>query len=79
MAESIADNVVPKIRAQRGCDRCVFFADSEQGEYGIVVLWESRQAADDAASVVGPVLMQAMGRANADPNIRLFETYEPKK
>lgn len=79
VAEAIADKVVPKIRAQRGCERCVYFADGEAGDYGIIVLWESRQAAEGAASVVGPVLMEALSQANAVPNIRLFDIYEPKK
>jgi hypothetical protein len=78
LEEEIANKVVPKIRVQKGCDRCEFFADYQGGDYGIVVLWESRQAADDAASVVGPVLMGELARANADPNIRLFDIYEPK-
>lgn len=79
MAESIADGVVPKIRAQKGCERCVFFADNAAGDYGIIVLWESEQAANEAASVVGPILMGSLSQANATPDIRLFDTYEPKK
>jgi hypothetical protein len=78
VAEGINAKVVPKIRAQRGCDRCAFFADSETGDYGIVVLWESREAAEAAASVVGPVLMGALTSVNATPDIRLFDVYEPK-
>ena len=78
-AESIADKVVPKIRAQKGCIRCEFFADHESGDYGIVVLWESRKAAVDASGVIGPVLMPAVASAGASPDIRLFDVYEPKK
>ncbi len=78
-AEAIADKVVPSIRAQKGCERCEFFADNENGDYGIIVLWTSKQAADAAASVIGPVLMRALAEANAAPNIRLFDVYEPKK
>jgi len=78
VAEGIADRVVPKIRAQKGCVRCEFFADHETGDYGIVVLWASRQAADAASSVIGPVLMPSLAAAKATPDIRLFEVYEPK-
>jgi len=77
VAEGIAAKVVPKIREQKGCDRCAFFADNITGDYGIVVLWGSREAAEEAASVVGPVLMGALASANAAPNIRLFDVYEP--
>ena len=78
-AEKIADKVVPTIRAQKGCDRCEFFADNEAGDYGIVVLWASEQAADAAASVIGPILMPALAEAKGEPNIRLFDVYEPKR
>ena len=78
-AEAIADQIAPAIRAQKGCDRCEFFADNEKGDYGIVVLWASKQAADAAASVIGPVLMPALAEAKATHNIRLFDVYEPEK
>jgi len=79
VAEAIADKVVPAIRVQKGCDRCEFFADNEAGDYGIVVLWTSKEAADAASSVIGPILRPALTEAKAAPNIRLFDVYEPKK
>ena len=77
-AEAIADKIVPAIRSQQGCDRCEFFADSETGDYGLVVLWASKQAADAAASVIGPVLRPVLADAKAPHNIKLFEVYQPK-
>jgi hypothetical protein len=79
VAEGIADKVVPAIRAQKGCIRCEFYSDNGAGDYGMIVLWESEQAADAAASVIGPILMPALAQANAKQTIRLFDTYEPKK
>jgi hypothetical protein len=76
-AEAIADKIVPAIRAQQGCDRCEFIADEAAGDYGIVVLWESKQAADAAALVISPILMPALAGAKGT-SIRLFEVYEPK-
>ncbi len=78
-AEAIADKIVPAIRRQKGCDRCEFFADDEAGDYGIVVLWASKQAADAASSVIGPFLLPALADAKAKSSIRLFDVYEPKK
>jgi hypothetical protein len=78
VAEAIADKVVPAIRAQKGCDRCEFFADYEAGDYGIIVLWTSKEAADAAASVIGPILMPALAGAKGAPSIRLFDVYAPK-
>ena len=80
VAEGIADKVVPAIRAQPGCERCVFFADYEAGDYGLVVDWESKQAADEAAKVIGPILLPALAEAKATgDSIRLFEVYEPRR
>lgn len=77
-AKAIADKVVPAIRAQQGCDRCEFFADSETGDYGLIVLWASKEAADAAAAVIGPVLRPALAAAKASPDIRLFDIYDPQ-
>jgi len=78
-ARAIAEKVVPLIRAQKGCERCEFYADDQAGDYGLVVLWASKQEADTAAAVIGPVLMPALAAAKGAPNIRLFDVYELKQ
>ena len=79
-AEAIADKIVPAIRAQKGCDRCEFITDDAAGDYGIVVLWASQQAADASYQVINPMLQPALSEAGAKgTSIRLFEVYEPKK
>lgn len=78
VAEAIADKVVPVIRMRKGCERCEFYADDGAGDYGIVVLWASKQAADAASSVISPILMPALAEAKATPIIRLFDVYQPK-
>ena len=77
-AEAIADKVVPAIRAQKGCERCEFFTDDEAGDYGMVVLGQSNQAAEAAYKVINPILNSALAAANATASKRLFEGYEPK-
>src|SRR5262245_53348286 len=77
-AKAIADRVVPAIRTRPGCERAEFFADDQTGDYGLVVLWQSPQAADAAASVIAPMLLPALAAANAAPTIRLFTVYEPR-
>ena len=78
-AETLAKELVPAIRSQPGCQSCTFFADQEAGDYGLVVLWESREAADAAAGVIGPILMggvnEAKGTMQGPP--RLFDVIEP--
>ena len=79
-AEAIADKIVPAIRTQEGCDRCEFIADDAAGDYGLVVLWTSQEAADAAYAVINPMLQAALGDAGAQgTSIRLFAVYEPKK
>ena len=77
-AQNLADEFVPAIKAQNGCNECVFFADDNSGDCGIVVLWNSKEDADAAAPVIGPRLAQAISEVSDEPaNIRLFEVYEP--
>lgn len=77
-AEALANEIVPAIRSQPGCDRCVFFGDYEAGDYGLAVLWESQQAADAAAGVISPILMKGVESGSGTmQSRRLFEVYEP--
>lgn len=79
-AHNLADEFVPAIKAQNGCNKCVFFADDSTGDYGIMVLWETKEDADAAAPVIGPRLAQAISEvANEPANIKLFEIYQPRE
>ena len=79
-AEAIADQIVPAIRARKGCQRCEFIADDAAGDYGIVVLWGSQRSAQAAYEVINPMLQLALSRAGAQgTSLRMFEVYEPKK
>ena len=78
-AEDLADELVPAIGALKGCSSVTFFGDATDGEYGLVVMWESREDADAAAAVIGPRLQQGLaGNVQGPPDIRLFEVIEPK-
>lgn len=78
-AETIADKIVPAIRAQKGCERCEFITEDGAGDYGIVVLWASQEAADASYPVINPMLQPALSAAGAKgTSIRLFQAYEPK-
>jgi quinol monooxygenase YgiN len=79
-ATAVADKIVPAIRGQKGCDRCEFITDDSAGDYGIVVLWASKEAAEAAYEVINPMLQPALSEAGAQgTSIRFFEVYEPKK
>ena len=78
-AEDLASALVPAISDQKGCSKVAFFGDAADGEYGLVVLWESKEDAEAAAAVIGPRLQQGLaGNAQGPPDIRLFEVIEPK-
>ena len=78
-AEALAAKLVPAIRSQAGCQSCTFFADHDPGDYGLAVLWESREAADAAAGVIGPIMMGGVREANGTMTSppRLFDVLEP--
>ena len=77
-AEALADEIVPAIRSQPGCERCTFFADYEAGDYGLAVFWESKEAAEAAAAVFGPILMRAVDTGKGTiQSRRLFDVLEP--
>ncbi len=78
-AEGIANKIVPAIRSQPGCDRAEFFADYDTGDYGFVVLWKSKEQANAAASVIGPMMTAALAQAKGTGDSRrLFDIYEGK-
>ena len=73
-AQGLADDLVPAISAQPGCASATFFGDEMDGEYGLFILWKSKNDANAAAEVIGPRLMGGLrGNAKGPPNIRLFE------
>jgi heme-degrading monooxygenase HmoA len=76
--EQIADSNVSLFKAQPGFVSVSFLVDEAETEYGTFTLWESKEAADAAFEALKPSLEKAAGVANAPPNIRLYEVYEPK-
>ena len=77
--EAIADEMFPKVKAQKGFKDISFLLDAETGEYGAVVLWESKENAEAAKEALIPVLLSKIGdMVKSPPSIKLFEVYEPK-
>lgn len=73
-AQALADELVPLISEQPGCQNVTVFGDHGDGQYGIYVLWDTQEHADDAAALVHPKLQQHLaGNATAPPERRLFE------
>jgi quinol monooxygenase YgiN len=73
-AQALADDLVPRIASQPGCQRATAFGDDADGQYGIFVLWCCDTHANEAAGVIHPILSQHLaGNVMAPPERRLFE------
>jgi quinol monooxygenase YgiN len=74
IAQTLADDIIPRIAAQPGCQRATVFGDDADGQYGIFVLWCCEAHANEAAQVIQPILNQHLaGNVQAPPDRRLFE------
>ncbi len=79
VAEKLANQFAPALRTLKGFKRVTFIGDDTVGEYMSLSLWESKEAAEAAATVISPQLEQAVsGIAKVPPTRRFFEVYEPK-
>ena len=76
-AKKLASDLVPQISSRPGCKGATCFGDSESGEYGLFVLWNSKEEADAASAVIGPKLQQHLaGNVQSPPAINLYEVIE---
>ena len=57
-ADAVKANVLPTIREQFRLGSMTFFGDEVEGEYGIVIVWESEDHANTAAISVVPKLQE---------------------
>ena len=72
-AQAMADDLIPAIRAQPGCQSAVFYGGGEDGESGLAVLWDSQEHADAASAVIRPRLDGHLsGNVTGPPAIRLY-------
>ncbi len=78
-AEALADEMIPKVKAQKGFKDISFLMDALTGEYGAFILWESKEDAEAAKDALFPVLLSKIGGiVKSPPSLKLFEVYEPK-
>ena len=78
-AQSLADDLVPLINSQLGCQSVSVFGDDSDGECGIFVLWDTEDHAEAAAGVVRPKLGEHLaGKIQSPPDARLFKVIAPK-
>lgn len=72
-ARAIADDLIPAIKQQPGCESANFFGGGEDGDCGLCVLWDSQEHADAAAAIIRPKLDEHLaGNVSGPPDTRLF-------
>jgi hypothetical protein len=70
--QPMAEDLVANIKQQPGCLGVFFFSDAG-GESGIAALWQSRDHANAAASMIRPKLdAHLAGQAVRPPEVGLF-------
>jgi hypothetical protein len=79
-AKQLSNDLLPQISAQPGCKSATTFGEQASGEYGLFVLWESREAADAASAVIGPQLQRHLSENNArdSATMNLFEVIDSR-
>jgi hypothetical protein len=74
VAQSVADDMPPRIAAMPGCKGVTVFGDESDGQYGIFVLWASEADANAAAPLIRPQIDERIaGHVQGEPEARLFE------
>ena len=78
-AEEMADQFAVAFKEFKGFKSVIFLGDETAGEYGSLTIWETKEDAEAASTVMRPKLEQAVsGIAKAPPTRQFFEVYEPK-
>ena len=79
-AEEVADTMIPKVREREGFRNVTFLEDDEAGEYGVFILWDSKEHAEASKEALFPVLLEALSdKVKSPPALKLFEVYEPAR
>lgn len=77
-AESMAAQFLKTMQELSGFKQAIYIGDETVGEYGVLSLWESKEAAESAGAVLAPGFHQALqGKVQEPPSIRVLEVFEP--
>jgi heme-degrading monooxygenase HmoA len=77
-AEGMAAQFLKAMQDLAGFKQAIFIGDRSIGEYGVLSLWESKEAAEAAGAALAPGLQQALqGQVQSPPSIRVLEVFEP--
>ncbi|MFC2047241.1 hypothetical protein ACFLTK_03060 [Chloroflexota bacterium] len=77
--QEIVDKFDPILKARNGFKSATYFGDDMVGDYGILVLWESKKDAEAARKEIFPVFQKTVSEMlRSPPSNPLFEVYEPE-
>ncbi len=78
MAEGVADHGVHGFAQMPGFVSVTFFIDEQSNEYGAYSVWESREQAESANTMLTPQFEQAFGdQLQGGITTHVYEIYEP--
>ena len=73
-AEEMGKGFRPAFEKLKGFERVMFLGNDETGEYGALVIWETKEDAETAFQAVFPQLQEAVkGKVKEPPKRVLFE------
>ena len=79
VGEKLVNQFAPALAARDGFKRATFLADDTTGTYGVLVVFDSKEAAQATWETLSPRLKKALdGIAQGPPTRTLFEILEPK-
>ena len=78
-AEKLFERFATAAKARKGFKTLTVLADDTVGEYGVLVVFESKEDADATFEALFPQVQEALaGIGQGQPTRRLFEVLEPK-
>ena len=77
--EKMADQFAPVLKNLKGFKGVTFFGDATVCEYNTLIIWESKEDAEAANTIMAPKIQEAAGSILKGPSTRkVFEVYKPK-
>ena len=78
VAEKIVDQVAPALATREGFQTATYLADDTNGTYGVLSVFDSKEAAQATFEALSPRVAEALqGIAQGPLNRTLFEVIEP--
>ena len=81
--EAAASRMTPVFRRAKGFQSITFFGNDEEGTYGSISIWASKEDAEAAASAIGPQMRDTLDAEGivltAQPQTIIVEVFEPQE